>query len=104
MNQPLRNLLGILLLLASSVSLVHSQSIKPSGDSAIKTSGGVSPVSRRRPQPAAGLLVEDFSFFIKDFKIQHQSETNTLNISISYRYVVNIANSEYPDFRLLAKD
>ena len=49
-------------------------------------------------------LSEEFSFTVKDFKINHQGETNTLNISISYRYVVNIANSDYPDFRWLAKD
>ena len=52
----------------------------------------------------AGSLVEEFSFLIKDLKINHQSELNNLNISVSYRYVVNITNSEYPDFRLLAKD
>lgn len=41
---------------------------------------------------------------MKDFKIDHQGETNNLNISISYRYLPNIAKSDYPDFRLLAKD
>ena len=41
---------------------------------------------------------------LKDFKIDHQGEKNTLNISISYRYVANIPKSEYPDFRWLAKD
>ena len=51
-----------------------------------------------------GELVEEFSFLIKDFKVDHQSELNTLNISISYQYVVNIPNTDYPDFRLLAKD
>lgn len=50
------------------------------------------------------VLLEEFSFLVKDFKIDHQGETNVLNISISYRYDVNIANSEYPDFRSLAKD
>jgi hypothetical protein len=55
-------------------------------------------------QQNGGLPSEEFSFLIKDFKIDHQGETNTLNISISYHYVVNIANSDYPDFRWLAKD
>jgi hypothetical protein len=49
-------------------------------------------------------LIEEFSFSIKDLKIDHQGETNNLNILISYRYVTNIKNSDYPDFRLLAKD
>ena len=49
-------------------------------------------------------LTEEFSFLIKDFKIDHQGETNTLNISISYRYAANITKADYPDFRLLAKD
>ena len=49
-------------------------------------------------------LVEEFSFVIKDFKMDHQTQTNNLNISISYRYVDNIQTPEYPDFRWLAKD
>jgi hypothetical protein len=49
-------------------------------------------------------LVEEFSFQIKDFKMDHQTQTNNLNISISYHYKTNIQKSEYPDFRWLAKD
>ena len=49
-------------------------------------------------------LVEEFSFQIKDFKMDHQTQTNNLNISISYRYITNIQKSQYPDFRGLAKD
>jgi hypothetical protein len=48
--------------------------------------------------------VEEFSFQIKDFKMDHQTQTNNLNIYISYRYVANIKKSDYPDFRWLAKD
>jgi hypothetical protein len=54
--------------------------------------------------PRSGVLIEEFSFSLKDFKIEHQGEHNTLNISISYRYVAGITKSEYPDFRWLAKD
>lgn len=54
--------------------------------------------------PRNGLLVEEFSFSLQDFKIDHQGENNNLNISISYRYVANVTKSEYPDFRWLAKD
>ena len=49
-------------------------------------------------------LTEDFSFQIKDFKMDHQTQTNNLNIYISYRYVTNIKKSDYPDFRWVAKD
>ena len=49
-------------------------------------------------------LIEECSFQIKDFKMDHQTQTNNLNISISYRYITNIQKSEYPDFRWLAKD
>ena len=51
-----------------------------------------------------GSLVEEFSFLIKDFRMDHQTQTNNLNISISFRYTPNIQKSEYPDFRWLAKD
>ena len=49
-------------------------------------------------------LVEEFSFTIKDFKMDHQTQTNNLNITISYRYAVNIQKSDYPDFRWLDKE
>lgn len=52
----------------------------------------------------SSVRVEEFSFLIKDFKIEHQGETNNLNITVQYRYRVNISDSEYPDFRLVAKD
>lgn len=49
-------------------------------------------------------LTEEFSFQIKDFKMDHQTQTNNLNITISYRYIANIQKPDYPDFRWLAKD
>jgi hypothetical protein len=48
--------------------------------------------------------IEEFSFQIKDFRMDHQTQTNNLNIYISYRYVTNIKKPDYPDFRWLAKD
>lgn len=93
MNKQMRNLVGIFLVFAASVPVVHSQSL---------TSKRVNQVVQQKQN--GGLLSEEFSFLIKDFKINHQGETNTLNITISYRYVANIANSDYPDFRWLAKD
>jgi len=55
--------------------------------------------SPRRPD-----LNEQFSFFIKDFKMDHQSQLNTLNISVGYTYTANISTADYPDFRLIEKD
>lgn len=49
-------------------------------------------------------LIEELPFQIKDFKMDHQTQTNNLNISISYRYIANIQKPDYPDFRWLAKD
>ena len=49
-------------------------------------------------------LIEEFSFQIKDFKMDHQTQRNNLNVSISYRYTANIQKADYPDFRWLAKD
>ena len=67
------------------------------------------PVTKRNQKPGATtvkstVLVEQFSFLIKDFKIDHQGENNNLNITISYRYKTHLSNAEYPDFMLIAKD
>lgn len=48
--------------------------------------------------------VEEFSFLIKDFRMDHQGQSNNLNLTISYRYAANITKADYPDFRWLAKD
>lgn len=86
MRQTSRRLLGIVLLLISSGLVAFSQT----------------PAPRLRPNPAP--LIEEFSFLIKDFKIDHQTEHHNLNITISFRYVPNIVKADYPDFRWLAKD
>lgn len=52
----------------------------------------------------ADVLEEQFSFLIKDFKIDHQGEHNNLNIEILLHYKPGMANSEYPDFMLIARD
>lgn len=59
---------------------------------------------KHRQEAPESKLVEQFSFFIKDLKVDHQSQLNNLNISVRYRYATNIANVDYPDFRLLVKD
>jgi len=52
----------------------------------------------------ASSLVEEFSFVLKDFRMDHQGQANNLNLTISYRYAANITKADYPDFRWLAKD
>jgi hypothetical protein len=52
----------------------------------------------------AGVLTEEFTFLIKDFKIDHQGENNILNITIWYLYKAHLSNAEYPDFTVIAKE
>ena len=75
----------------------------------VATVSGSSLVYSQTPEPRAGTriasaLVEEFSFLIKDFRMDHQGQANNLNITISYRYAANITKADYPDFRWLAKD
>jgi hypothetical protein len=87
------NLIGILLLSTLSLPVVYAQTPATPKNS-----------SPRIVRQDAGLLIEEFSFSLKDVKMDHQGEVNTLNISISFRYVPNITKADYPDFRWLAKD
>ncbi len=50
------------------------------------------------------LLTEEFSFLIEDFKMNHQSAINNLNIKVRYGYENGILESKYPDFRVIVKD
>ncbi len=43
-------------------------------------------------------------FYIQDFKMNHQSDINNLNIKVRYCYETGISDSKYPDFRLIVKD
>ncbi|HSE22391.1 MAG TPA: hypothetical protein VLB68_12070 [Pyrinomonadaceae bacterium] len=62
-------------------------------------------VTKSKPKASTtGGLTEEFTFLIKDFKIDHQGENNNLNITIRYRYKARIPNSEYPDFTGVAND
>ena len=61
-------------------------------------------VAGSKQQPHVGTnLVEEFSFVIKEIKVTHQGG-NTLRINVRYRYKANISVTDYPDFRLIAKD
>ena len=86
---PIGRMLVILAILVTTSSLpaVYSQTPERSSSSRM-----------------AGSLVEEFSFLLKDFRMDHQGQANNLNISISYRYAANITKADYPDFRWLAKD
>ncbi|MBI1765343.1 MAG: hypothetical protein HYR56_28340 [Acidobacteria bacterium] len=60
---------------------------------------------QRHAQPRrTAALREEFSFTLKDFKMEHQAETNSLNIHIRYIYKTGLAENEYPNFIPLAKD
>ena len=95
MNQLMRTLVGIFVLSTATLPVVHSQSL---------TSRGANSIQVIQQHSNDGVLIEEFSFLIENFKMDHQTQTNNLNISISYRYVVNITKTQYPDFRWLAKD
>jgi hypothetical protein len=58
--------------------------------------------STAKREPA--VLIEQFTFLIEDFKIDHQGENNNLNITIRYRYKTGITKPEYPDFTVVARD
>jgi hypothetical protein len=98
MGQLLRNLFAFALLAAAYAPLSYSQSLPAS-----PTDKPRRVITQLKEQPN-GNLTEEFSFWIRDLKVDHQGDQNTLNISISYRYVTNISQADYPDFRLLAKD
>ena len=100
MDQLLRKFVAIVLLSAAFSPLVYAQSSKSPSPNKTQPVSLVTEAKQHDEEQ----LIEEFSFLIKDFKLDHQAESHNLNISISYRYVVNIANSDYPDFRLLAKD
>src|ERR1044072_10803 len=100
MNKPL--FFGVLLLLLASLLTVHSPALAPTPTKSIRKTATTTQTAARKQ--SNGRVSEEFSFVLKDFKIDHQGERNNLNISISYRYVPHITKPQYPDFRLLAKD
>ena len=48
-------------------------------------------------------IVEEYSFLIQDFHMEHASTLAVLDIRIRYQYIAGIAPAEYPDFRDIAK-
>lgn len=49
-------------------------------------------------------LTEGFYFLMNDYKLDHQGEVNTLNLKLSYEYISDIADDQYPDFIPIRKD
>jgi hypothetical protein len=88
MNKLFCSLIAIFLFSGVSLPMVYSQT----------------PSHRVAQAQDGGRLIEEFSFSLKDLKMDHQGEVNNLNVSISFRYVPNITKADYPDFRWLAKD
>lgn len=52
---------------------------------------------------ATDVICEEFAFTLKDFKLEHQAEINSLLIRVSYTYKTGIQAAEYPNFIPLAK-
>jgi hypothetical protein len=69
---------------------------------------GLPPASAAQQRPAkahgADVVREEFSFKLKDFKVDHQAENNTLNILVQFTYKTGIKEGEYPNFIPMAKD
>lgn len=76
---------------ASADSIIHEEYARAMVDTI--------PSSRRTSS-----FVEEFTFWITDWKMEHQSEVNHLNIHVRYRYIAGIVYPAYPDFRLILKD
>ncbi len=111
MNGLTRNLVAtIYLVILVGALCVYTASAKPAPEngqlprlSNIRTGGTISLLPSLRRKDGA-VLVEWFSFVIKDFRMDHQSEIQNLNLTIRLRYVKGIKDDAYPDFRTVAKD
>jgi hypothetical protein len=90
MTQSPKSLLVTLFLIVSILPATYSQ-----------TSSSKNKFQHRQQSNS---LTEEFSFVIKDFKVEHQSEHNVLNIAVTMRYIPNVRDTDYPDYRAVAKD
>ena len=70
----------------------------------VKTKPAKSTIPSTTTSHSAEALTEGFYFLMNDYKMEHQGETNTLNIKVSYSYVRGIADDQYPDFIPIRKD
>lgn len=73
----------------------------PGQNSAGTTPAAAKSAPRSKNHPS---LTEEFYFLMNDYKMEHQAEVNTLNIRVRYRYIRNIAATQYPDFIPIRKD
>ncbi len=95
----MKQILFLAIVLASFVTSVWTQKTAATDSKALITKQAASSKYEN-----VDLLTEEFSFLIQDFKMNHQSEVNNLNIKVRYRYQNGIKESEYPDFRVILKD
>jgi len=92
----MRRSLFLSTVLFTTVSIVSSSRIYAAPQSQAR-------LTQQQSRHESSRLVEEFSFVLKDFKVDHQGQ-NIVNVNVRYRYKKNIALPEYPDFRLIAKD
>lgn len=48
-------------------------------------------------------IVEEYSFLIQAFHMQHAAAEAVLDIRIRYKYLAELSPAEYPDFREIAE-
>ena len=104
MNSSKRLLAFNILFVASAIVLINSARAYSTASVQTSSRNKISPSDCYSKHKNSSHLVEEFSFVIKDFKIFHQAEKNNLNITLRYRYVTYITDTQYPDFRLIARD
>ena len=101
----MHNLSISLTLIAQLILVDGSQALNRPPQSDYQNDNPLSLISQNATFPTEPTsLTEEFSFSIKDFKIDHQREINNLNLGVTYRYASKLPATKYPDFRLVAKD
>jgi hypothetical protein len=53
--------------------------------------------------PRRDTVREGFAFYFQNFKLEHQGETHTLQITVRYDYVSGVAEKDYPDYVPMAQ-
>jgi hypothetical protein len=49
-------------------------------------------------------IIEEFEFYLENYKIFHHEFIHKINIDVRYRYINRIDDSQYPDFLKLEQD
>lgn len=93
-----------LLIAALMIVLIGKVSTQAQAKVNVKTKSASSASINLAGSKTTDALTEGFYFLMNDYKMEHQGETNTLNIKVSYSYVRGIADDQYPDFIPIRKD